>query len=457
MSNYNPFKKPISKLEAKDLEVLKDISEGWYIEYKSSLPKNDKIAKSITSFANTLGGWLFYGVKEKESDSREAGEFCGIDNPEEAEVHVREAIVYYSNPEAFFETKIIYGGCDEIGLPDNKAVLVIYIPQSNSLPHIHGSGRVYRRISDSSEPMVEKDRSRLDAMWEQKRNNHEKLKEFLNTAPLQSSAESPILHLFLMTDPLGTRGHRSSMSFDVFNEVIKSTPFIFDNFYSGPNRFVARCTKGNDVNSDLLTWQYFANGTSVVSIPLNVCNLCNNNYDANKSFLDGYEWGEHFLNLLDTNGLNQGKIIDLNQLVMLFQHILTIHSGLLLKDEIQGQLFIKVISKNMNKAIPFIDFESFIDFILKCGVPLPLHDDWIFPEGKDINLFYTHKDGLNFEGGTLDYINAITLFTSMMNCFALPATSLFKEGETVKEASIRLVQEFSEIFKRSPRTTIIND
>jgi len=37
MSNYNPFNKPISKLEAKDLGVLKDIPEGWYIEYKGSL------------------------------------------------------------------------------------------------------------------------------------------------------------------------------------------------------------------------------------------------------------------------------------------------------------------------------------------------------------------------------------------------------------------------------------
>jgi len=454
MSSYNPFKKPISKLEAKDLGVLKEIPEGWYVEYKGSLPKNDKIAKSITSFANTLGGWLFYGIKEKESDSREAGEFCGIDSPEEAEIHIREAIVYYSNPEVFFETKIIYGSCNEIGLPDNKAVLVVYIPQSNSLPHIHGSGRVYRRISDSSEPIVEKDRSRLDAMWEQKRNNHEKLREFLDTSIIQSSTESPILHLFLMTDPLGTKGHCSSINFNEFSDILKSTPFAFDNFYSGSNRYIARYAKGNDINSDLITWQYFSNGTSVVSIPLNVCNISNNNFTENKGFLQGYEWGEHFLDLLDKKGLTQGKIIDLNQLVILFQYILAIHNDLLLKDEIKGKLFIKTISKNMNKAVPFIDFKSFIDFIIKCGIPISLHNDWVFPDGKDINLFHIHRDDLEFKGDSLNYTNAIILFASMMGCFGLPSSSLFEEGESVKEGNVRLVQQFSEIFKRSPRTTI---
>jgi len=42
------------------LEILKEKYEGWYVEYKRQLPKNSAIAKSVTSFSNTYGGWLFY-------------------------------------------------------------------------------------------------------------------------------------------------------------------------------------------------------------------------------------------------------------------------------------------------------------------------------------------------------------------------------------------------------------
>ena len=58
--SYNPFSKQISSLEYGDILSLKDnsISEGWFIEYKSNIPKikggkpdNLKIAKSISSFA----------------------------------------------------------------------------------------------------------------------------------------------------------------------------------------------------------------------------------------------------------------------------------------------------------------------------------------------------------------------------------------------------------------------
>ena len=61
---YNPFNKNISEIEYDDLKKLieNDITEGWFIEYKGSFPKNKKIANSIASFANSEGGPIFSKV-----------------------------------------------------------------------------------------------------------------------------------------------------------------------------------------------------------------------------------------------------------------------------------------------------------------------------------------------------------------------------------------------------------
>ena len=68
---YNPFSKHLDDLEPSDLSILRDVAEGWYVEYKIAVPSPNSIAKSISSFANTYGGWLFYGVAESHDGRRE--------------------------------------------------------------------------------------------------------------------------------------------------------------------------------------------------------------------------------------------------------------------------------------------------------------------------------------------------------------------------------------------------
>lgn len=78
MPSYSPFDKSLWELEASDLASLKSATEGWYVEYKREASKADTMAKSVSAFANTHGGWLFYGVTEKSKDEAVAGEFPGI-------------------------------------------------------------------------------------------------------------------------------------------------------------------------------------------------------------------------------------------------------------------------------------------------------------------------------------------------------------------------------------------
>lgn len=454
---FNPFKKPIGKLVAQDLQVLRDVSEGWYVEYKRQLPNNASISKSITSFANTYGGWLFYGINEAKDNSRKASEFPGIEDAVDAEVHVREAMVYHSNPEPYFETHIVEGPCTQIGLIEGKSILIVYIPKSNSLPHVHGSGRIYRRVSDSSEPIAEKDRARLDAMWEQKRNSHKRLASFFETALPPVGEEMTALHMFIMSDPLGTKGHRSSMEFDKFSSIMRDVQMPFDNFFSGSNRYVARMTRNNDINQPLFTWQYFDNGTSVVTIPIPSIGLCSNNLTESSHFFSGYEFGDHFLDICDKAGKNTGVIIDLSQLCMVLAGIIKRHNTLLSADGVSSTIYIKACGQNLKNRIPFIDSLSVIQFIQKNGLPYPHSNEFYYPDGDDINLFHSLKDYPKQTEEFIGFANAALLFSSLLPCFGLPQKALFKDGEDVKEGNIRLIDELSLMHKRSPRTKRVKE
>ena len=84
VGKYSPFDKPIGELDASDLKVLRTVNEGWYVEYKRECPSSSSLAKAISSFANTHGGWLFLGVAEKAKEDTTAGAFPGIAERERA-------------------------------------------------------------------------------------------------------------------------------------------------------------------------------------------------------------------------------------------------------------------------------------------------------------------------------------------------------------------------------------
>ena len=78
MAQYSPFDKPISDLQPSDLAALKCVSEGWYVDYKRDPIDAGSMAKALSAFANTYGGWLFLGIRERSKDNPVADEFSGL-------------------------------------------------------------------------------------------------------------------------------------------------------------------------------------------------------------------------------------------------------------------------------------------------------------------------------------------------------------------------------------------
>lgn len=166
MPRYNPFQKPFEEIGVADLRSLQSVSEGWYIEYKREASKAGAMAKSVSAFANTHGGWLFYGVTEKSKEDAVARAFPEIPKADvdPALQRLRQAIANSVNPSPHYEALALWGPNLEFGLAADHAVICIYVPKEPNSPYVHKSGQIYRRVADGSEPKPENDHFVLDQL-----------------------------------------------------------------------------------------------------------------------------------------------------------------------------------------------------------------------------------------------------------------------------------------------------
>lgn len=113
--DYNPFVKSFDEIHPSDLEILFSVAEGWYVEYKQE--DAGAVAKSVTAFANTYGGWLFFGIAEKSKDDAVAGAFPGIacEDADGVLQRIRQAVAAHAQPYPYFTVKALKGPVEAIG------------------------------------------------------------------------------------------------------------------------------------------------------------------------------------------------------------------------------------------------------------------------------------------------------------------------------------------------------
>jgi len=143
---YKTFK----EIEEGDLQSLIDnqVSEGMTIDYKQMLnvqKSSDKkeFLNDISSFANTQGGYIIYGMKEEKGI---ASELCGITlENTDIEIQKLENLIRDGLEPRVYGTQI-----KPINLNSNRYILIIRIPRSFNPPHmvtIDGHRKFYGRNS----------------------------------------------------------------------------------------------------------------------------------------------------------------------------------------------------------------------------------------------------------------------------------------------------------------------
>ena len=100
--------------------------EGENVEFKQTINDEFKIAKTLCSLANTSGGTLLIGIRDNKS-------IAGVD-PEEEKYLITKAAEFHCKPPVKITIEEIYLP-DEDNEFEEKAVLKVWIPESDDKPH----------------------------------------------------------------------------------------------------------------------------------------------------------------------------------------------------------------------------------------------------------------------------------------------------------------------------------
>ena len=268
---YRPFADNLSEVSPEDLGRLRDVHEGWYVEYKQQLIGNRELAKSLSSFSNQYGGWLFLGVKEDSKD-HVADSFPGIPDSQvnPALDSIRNVAKDLLNPPVFYNVRLFPGPIDSIGLGAGHSIIVIQVPEGPNSPYIHNDGRIYRRVGDSSQPVPVTDRSTFDLLAQRGEEARKGLAERVLWSPVTSKGEEnqPYIHLSILSDPYEIFGHWYGKRFEHFAETMKGYTLPFDNLFSMSGGFIARQVGRNDPYKRILTWHFSRSCHSFVTFPI---------------------------------------------------------------------------------------------------------------------------------------------------------------------------------------------
>jgi hypothetical protein len=392
-TDYNPFSNDFDAISPEDLTILSSVAEGWYVEYKREVPNASAIAKSITAFANTYGGWIFYGIDEKSKDDPVAGEFPGIPNEETDGVlqRIRQAVANHAQPSPYFRVKALFGPVEAVGLPEGRCIIMGYVPWGPEAPYIHKDGRIYRRVGDGSEPRHENDRFVLDQLWKRSEQITESYAEWIETEVETSKGEenAAYVRLFLIADfwrdhPQGNNPSLREIR-AIMSDVTGSYSIPFDNVYQAAGRFICRQTANNDPENLGLTWKIGHDFTSEIILPLSKFHA--DNLAGLSDWFSGYEHTSRFLKLCKEQRYTSPRVIDLN---ILFQVLLGFARTQVALAEAfgwKGPIFAKLQISGIWRTIPFIDAKHVLDEYEQHGMPLSLQDEVTIHKGKSQNSF----------------------------------------------------------------------
>ena len=141
------FTAPLSDVTFADVIAFCDqgLPESVNLDYKLEITAPEKLAKTVSSFANTFGGVLVIGVDENDT-SRPKAPFEGLTFEQKIEERVWSTLVEHVYPPVLPEVHV----CP----PENgRTFVVIRVPQSSTTPHaIRHNTAVYLRTGNISKP-----------------------------------------------------------------------------------------------------------------------------------------------------------------------------------------------------------------------------------------------------------------------------------------------------------------
>jgi hypothetical protein len=442
---FTPFDKAQDELSAEDLESLREVREGWYVEYKSQLPSTRNLAKSLSSFANQYGGWLFLGVDETP-DSLTAGTCLGIESEKLPEVleSLRNAAKDIVRPQVAYQHRVLEGPVETIGLSSNRSVVVVRVPEGSNTPYIHNDGRIYIRIGDSSSPIPATDKATFDLLYRRGEDRRSYLKALIERSPELSREEedNSYLHLSILSDPYQTLGHWYQGTYSEFCTTMGGVSIPFDNIYTATDGFIARQVTTNNRYNRLLTWEFSRDCNSFVTIPIPTLPLQNSDVILANDMEAGWEpysIGVEFRSSLVSKELDESRILNLNLLLPLVGAIVSRHRRIVGQANVRGPFYIKARIENVWRAVPFVDISEYMTHVEKFDFPVVQASDLMVPTGTSLDtfVFSPELESVPAESEKITYDGPVEMWLEIMQALGIPRELLAENAKALLSVAIR--------------------
>lgn len=442
--DYSPFTKPVDALTAADFSCLRDVREGWFVEYKRAIVSGAAAAKSVSALANTRGGWLFYGIDAPSASVGCATSFPGIPKQDLPSLlqRIRDGVTAHLSPSPFFEIKVVDGPSPELSLLDDRSLIAIHVPSGRRPPYLHTSGVVYVRVGDKSDPVRENDRTRLEELFERARRSKERIDRLLARTPLGWEQE-PFVQIFALPDPHRERRWLHEIDFQRFTQIMNpeyqptklqtetdlshamAMPFPIAQTAKG--EFIARQANPGLLHS--LTWRFSRYGESTISLPLSTRTV--RSAADITAYLDGYKHAEAFVAAWEHAKVGECRIVDFTLACAVMGIVFTRVHDLIDACRFEGftgKIFSKIILYNVGNVLPFIDTPPFVEHVSKFGLPV-VQDDVISLPGDERDDFMALGPWKSVPGFT----DAWILSLAVANGLGLPWADQAIASESMEE------------------------
>lgn len=251
---------------------IKESEEGWFVEFKAACPDSQKLAKSVSSFANAYGGVLFVGVQE-DAKTRRFERFVPVtqDVADSTLTRIRQAVEAHLQPCPFFEARALEIPEIDAGI-DERWIVAVRVPKGEHPPYLHSSGVVYTRKGDSASPTSLNDLGLLDRLWGESKEKRQAVGKRLEFLSEQSRSTVPRLEIAVHATRDG-EGSPPEISFEKFRKVAaapvsSNAVSLLANCYTIGGGYVARHV-GDDVARIAPFWEYdIGTGLHYICLPL---------------------------------------------------------------------------------------------------------------------------------------------------------------------------------------------
>jgi predicted HTH transcriptional regulator len=130
-------------MKYKDIEHLLEEGEGFEVEFKRKVSSAEKVARTLSAFANTKGGTILFGVDDD-------GSIVGVESEKEEMEMIRAAGTYFCDPPIVPQIEIVSH--------KGKDVIVVRVGESGEKPHVviqtrnggEEETRVFIRVNDKT-------------------------------------------------------------------------------------------------------------------------------------------------------------------------------------------------------------------------------------------------------------------------------------------------------------------